>query len=219
MERSKKKLSGAQVFKADENPNSTDKSQSSDSKSFPLPLNRPSSPSSEQWGFSQNIAGETRPVSGASAASDTNPKSGLRFFTEAMLGETGYWNPTIVTDKDGKARVTFRLPERSTAWRLRAAGIDGESLAGEADADLVAKKDFFGEMKLPGAFTAGDRADVLVDVQNASVESGASIEVRLKLTLNDRTTELRKSLVSRARESNRSCSRLLSAKRARPNLS
>ena len=86
--------------------------------------------------------------------------------------------------------MTFRLPERSTAWRLRAAGIDGESLAGEADADLVAKKDFFGEMKLPGAFTAGDRADVLVDVQNASVESGASIEVRLKLTLNDRTTEL-----------------------------
>ena len=56
-----------------------------------------------------------------------------------------------------------------------------KSLAGEADADLVAKKDFFGEMKLPGAFTAGDRADIPVDVQNASVESGASIEVRLKV--------------------------------------
>ena len=45
-------------------------------------------------------------------------------------------------------------------------------------------------------FTAGDRADILVDVQNSSVESGAPIDVRLKLTLNDRTTELKKSLVS-----------------------
>ena len=34
-------------------------------------------------------------------------------------------------------------------------------------------------------------------MQNASVESDAPIEVRLKLTLNDRTTELKKSLLSR----------------------
>ena len=187
---------GSPVFINGVDDDSSDKSQSSDSKQFPFPLNLPNSSSQQLWFFSQNSFGETRTLD-ALAAAQANPNSGLRFFTEAMLGETGYWNPAVVTDKDGKASVTFRLPERSTAWRLRAAGIDAGSLAGEADADLVAKKDFFGEMKLPGAFTAGDRADVLVDVQNASVESGAPIEVRLKLTLKDRTTELKKSLVSR----------------------
>ncbi len=34
-------------------------------------------------------------------------------------------------------------------------------------------------------------------MQNAAVESGAAIDVRLKVTLNDRTTELKKSVVSR----------------------
>ena len=114
----------------------------------PLPTQSAKLIVEQLWFFSQNSFGETRPLD-ALAAAQANPNSGLRFFTEAMLGETGYWNPAVVTDKDGKASVTFRLPERSTAWRLRAAGIDAGSLAGEADADFVAKKDFFGEMKLP----------------------------------------------------------------------
>ncbi len=163
---------------------------------FSLSLDPTQRSSQSRFWFLQDSKGETLAYAANGPAPDRNTTAGLRVFTEAMLGETGYWNPAIVTGADGKASVTFRLPERSTAWRLRAAGIDGESLAGEADADLVAKKDFFGEMKLPGLFTAGDRADILVDVQNSSVESGAPIDVRLKLTLNDRTTELKKSLVS-----------------------
>ena len=47
----------------------------------------------------------------------------------AGRGPVGRWPkpptgiPSIVTDKDGKATVTFTVPERSTAWRLLAKGI------------------------------------------------------------------------------------------------
>ena len=34
--------------------------------------------------------------------------------------ETGYWNPAVTTGEDGKATVTFTVPERSTAWKLLA---------------------------------------------------------------------------------------------------
>ncbi len=150
----------------------------------------------ENW-FAQNKRGETFPFPLNIPMTAGSTDKDLRLFAAAVLGETGYWNPIVVTNAEGKASVSFRLPDRATAWRLRAAGIDVESLAGEATLDLVAKKDFFGEMKLPASFTAGDRADVLVDVQNASIASGEKIDLRLKLTLSDRTTELKKSLVSK----------------------
>jgi alpha-2-macroglobulin len=162
---------------------------------FISPLGRVQ-PNGENW-FAQNKRGETFPFPLNIPMTGRSTDRDLRLLAEAVLGETGYWNPAVVTNAEGKASLTFRLPERATAWRLRAVGIDAESLAGEVTLDLVAKKDFFGEMKLPASFTAGDRAEVLVDVQNASIESGEKIDLRLKLTLNDRTTELKKSIVSR----------------------
>jgi len=107
--------------------------------------------------------------------------------------ETGYWNPSIVTGEDGKATVTFAVPERSTAWTLLAKGITAETLAGEATDELVVKKDLFGELKLPLAFTDGDEADVLVSVHNDAVEAG-QIEVTLKTTIDGRSVEEKKTV-------------------------
>ena len=110
-----------------------------------------------------------------------------------MPQETGYWNPAVATDKDGKATVTFTVPERSTAWKLLAKGITTETLAGEATDDLAVKKDLFGELKLPLAFTDGDEAEVLASVHNDAVEKGP-IEVTLKTTIGGRTVEEKKTI-------------------------
>jgi uncharacterized protein YfaS (alpha-2-macroglobulin family) len=79
-----------------------------------------------------------------------------------------------ITDKDGKATVTFPVPERSTAWKLLAKGITAETLAGEAGDGLTVKKDLFGQLKLPLSFTDGDEAEVLASVHNDAVEKGRS---------------------------------------------
>src|SRR5207302_8758663 len=107
--------------------------------------------------------------------------------------ETGYWNPRIVTDKDGKATLALRLPDRSTAWKLLSRGINHEALAGEAEVEIISKKDLFGEMKAPLAFTVGDRADVLVEVHNSTLKEG-TIDVRFKSTIGEKTTELKKTI-------------------------
>ena len=109
------------------------------------------------------------------------------------MAETAYWNPSIITGKDGKATVTFTVPERSTAWRLLAKGITTDTLAGEAAESLVVKKDLFGQLKLPQSFTDGDQAEVIASIHNDAVEKGP-IEVTLKTTIGGRTVEETKTI-------------------------
>ncbi|HET6879013.1 MAG TPA: tetratricopeptide repeat protein, partial [Pirellulales bacterium] len=107
--------------------------------------------------------------------------------------ETAYWNPAIVTDKDGKATVTITLPERTTAWKMLAKGVTAETLAGEAEGELVVKKELFGELKLPLAFTDGDRAEIQTTIHNDAIEEG-TIEVTLKTTIGGKTVEEKKTV-------------------------
>ncbi len=120
-------------------------------------------------------------------------ESGAVLLPQLGPQETGYWNPSIVTDEKGKAAVTFTVPDRSTAWQLVAKGITQETLAGETTEKLTAKKDLFGEMKLPLAFTQGDEAEVAVSVHNDAVEKGP-IEVVLKTTIGGRTIVEKKTI-------------------------
>ncbi len=85
------------------------------------------------------------------------------------------------------------MPEQSTAWDLSAKGVSSDTLAGEAKTELTVKKDLFGELKLPTAFTDGDDAQILATVHNGLVDKG-QIQVTLKTTIGSKTTEEKKSL-------------------------
>ena len=46
--------------------------------------------------------------------------------------ETAYWNPSVVTGKDGKARVTFKAPSALSEYRITARGVTGaDTLVGQ----------------------------------------------------------------------------------------
>ena len=46
--------------------------------------------------------------------------------------ETAYWNPAVVTGKDGKTRVTFRAPMALSEYRFSARGVTGaDTLVGQ----------------------------------------------------------------------------------------
>ena len=120
-------------------------------------------------------------------------EQGAVLLPAAAAQETAYWNPAIVTDEKGQATVTITLPERTTAWKLLAKGVTTETLSGEAESELIVKKDLFGELKLPLAFTDGDEAEILASVHNDAVEKGP-IEVTLKTTIGGKTVEETKTL-------------------------
>ena len=119
--------------------------------------------------------------------------TGLTLLPGMANAETAFWDPAVVTGEDGTATVTITMPQRSTAWSLRAKGINENALAGEAAIELVTKKELFGELKLPLAFTAGDTARIPVDV-HSSLEGARQITVRLKTTIGEKSTELTRTL-------------------------
>ena len=41
--------------------------------------------------------------------------------------ETAYWNPSVVTGHDGKARVTFKAPTALSGYRITARGVTGQT--------------------------------------------------------------------------------------------
>ncbi len=118
---------------------------------------------------------------------------GMQLFPMLAHAETAFWNPTIVTDEHGKANLTIPMPARSTAWRLRGKAINTKTLSGQAEVDLITRKKLFGDMKLPTAFTSGDKATVPVQIHN-SADGAKPIEVKLKVTLGDKSTEQSKTI-------------------------
>jgi len=120
-------------------------------------------------------------------------RAGLTVLPQLGDSETAFWDPAVVTDANGKATVTIRLPQRSTAFRLKVRGIDGGALAGQAQTDLVARKDLFSEVKLPLAFTAGDKASIQVEVHNA-LPDARKIDVKFVATVDGKPVEQQKTL-------------------------
>lgn len=115
-----------------------------------------------------------------------------------LLDKPGYWNPAIVTGADGKAKITVTLPGQSTTWVFLATGITAGTLAGETTQTLTARKELFGELKLPAAFTDGDEPQVGVTVHNALLNPGP-IDVTLKTILGNRVTEETKRVEAKAK--------------------
>ena len=92
--------------------------------------------------------------------------------------ETAYWNPSVVTGKDGKAKLTFRAPTALSEYRFTARGVTGaETLAGQATAELAVRKDFFVDLKTPASLTEGDKPRFTAEVHHVGVVG--SLEIRL----------------------------------------
>ena len=84
--------------------------------------------------------------------------------------ETAYWNPSVVTGKDGKASVKFQAPTALSEYRFTARGVTGaDTLVGQATADLAVRKDFFVDLKAPAALTQGDKPRFSAEVHHAGV--------------------------------------------------
>ncbi|NTV46076.1 MAG: hypothetical protein HGB11_06055 [Chlorobiales bacterium] len=119
---------------------------------------------------------------------------------------TAYWNPSIITDANGKATVRFRLPDNLTTFRLMASAQSADASFGVTHTDIVVNKPLSLLAALPRFARIGDKFEAGVVVHNytkapatitvshtatgiksegeqsltISLEAGASKEVRFK---------------------------------------
>ncbi|MGB9669104.1 MAG: alpha-2-macroglobulin family protein, partial [Anaerolineales bacterium] len=80
--------------------------------------------------------------------------------------DTAFWQADLLTDKDGKATVSVKLPDNLTTWRLDARAITKDTYAGQATLDLLATKPLMVEPTTPRFFVAGDQATLGAVVHN-----------------------------------------------------
>jgi tetratricopeptide (TPR) repeat protein len=94
--------------------------------------------------------------------------------------ETAYWNPSIITGKDGKARVTFQAPAALSEYRITARGVTGaETLAGQTTATLAVRKSFFVDLKVPSSLTQGDQPRFVARVHHTGVKGPLALRLAI----------------------------------------
>jgi len=84
--------------------------------------------------------------------------------------ETIYWNPTIQTDKNGKAKLEFYNSDANTTFRAIAEGISGNGLLGREEKTYSAQSKIQIDAKIPPYLTQGDEPKLSVVFRNNSEE-------------------------------------------------
>ncbi len=84
-----------------------------------------------------------------------------------------YYNPAVVSDKNGKASVTFTAPDSLTTYRIIAVATDKSTGFVSEDRAMVVTKDFYVEPSLPRFMCPGDDASVPISVFNNTANKGS----------------------------------------------
>ena len=109
----------------------------------------------------QRLQGLSRIDSASGAVTFAAPESSEDLSPREKYVETAYWNPAVVTDKDGKARITFKAPNALSEYRITARGVTGsDTLAGQTDTSLTVRKNFFVDLKVPAVAHPGRQAAI-----------------------------------------------------------
>ncbi|MFI5181595.1 MAG: alpha-2-macroglobulin family protein [Thermoanaerobaculia bacterium] len=80
--------------------------------------------------------------------------------------DTAYWNARVVTDADGRATVSFRLPANQTTWNVSAVAVDERGRFGEGGASFGTNAPVTLSVAAPPFLRRGDRAQVRLLVSN-----------------------------------------------------
>ncbi len=86
--------------------------------------------------------------------------------TRTFFPNTAFWEPALVTDRDGRATVEVPLPDTLTTWRLTARGFTTDTKVGEASNEIIASKDLIVRPVVPRFLVVDDHAFLGAIVHN-----------------------------------------------------
>ncbi|MDF5709221.1 MAG: alpha-2-macroglobulin [Nostoc sp. S4] len=83
-----------------------------------------------------------------------------------------YYNGSVLTDTNGNAQITFKLPDDLTTWRVMAVATDGNLRFGNGDATFISTKPLLTNAILPQFARPGDRILAGLSVTNNTGNTG-----------------------------------------------
>jgi len=93
--------------------------------------------------------------------------------------ETLYVNPSLITDKNGKATVEFPLADSITEWRLSTLASSGKGHIGSRTDGIIVFQDFFVDIDFPKYLTQNDELKFPIAIYNY-LEESQTISIELE---------------------------------------
>lgn len=96
--------------------------------------------------------------------------------------ETLVWSPELLTDKNGKAQLKFKMADNITTWKLYTIASTKNGKIGVAEKEVQAFQPFFVDLDPPKFLTAGDEIHLPTQVRNYTQ---AKQRVKVSMTQGD----------------------------------
>jgi uncharacterized protein YfaS (alpha-2-macroglobulin family) len=94
------------------------------------------------------------------------PKPGEEPRIREFFPETFVFEPLLITDVNGRARLSVTMPDAITTWRVTTFASSREGELGSALSQIKVFQDFFVDIDLPVALTEGDEISIPVAIYN-----------------------------------------------------
>lgn len=126
----------------------------------------------------RNILHEVDIPLGTKGGGGLNPED-LAKKKRGIFKDTAYWEASVETGPDGKATVSFMLPDNLTTWQIESLGVTVDTKLGVDYKEFTTKKDLMAIPLKPRFVVPGDTFSLGAQVFNQTDE-GTNINVKLE---------------------------------------
>lgn len=120
--------------------------------------------------------------------------------TRSWFPETFLFEPAVLTDPEGHASVTVRVPDRLTTWRILALAHTREGTQAGTEASFLGTLPAYVDPVLPASLYAGDEVRLPVQIVNTTAQP---LRRALRIEASGAATLVRETAVSLGPSSNR----------------
>jgi uncharacterized protein YfaS (alpha-2-macroglobulin family) len=133
-------------------------------------------------GARRGLAGDAKGADKPTAAGPGEPGGPAPAPTAVRknFADTAFWIAALETNKDGIAEVKFKMPENLTGWKMRVYAMGPGTRVGQADTEVVTKKNILVRLQAPRFFTQKDEVVLSANVHNF-LKSAKPVRVALEL--------------------------------------
>lgn len=87
-------------------------------------------------------------------------------FIRQNFPDTAYWNPSLITNAEGRGQVTLTLPDSLTTWQVDVRGLTADTKVGQAQTQIIASKPLLIRPVTPRFLVRGDHVRMAAVVNN-----------------------------------------------------
>ena len=91
-------------------------------------------------------------------------------FVREDFPDTAYWNPSLITNTEGRGQVTLTLPDSLTTWHVDVRGLTMDTMVGQAETQIVSTKPLLIRPVTPRFLVSGDHVLMAAVVNNNTTE-------------------------------------------------